>query len=486
MTPAATMTEDTFKPVREWYLRHIYPEGGRRTACPDLARFHGFSCLSLSSLGQPRCPANFKGSRQQREPTLIIPHQFNRCDCRAQKPTMNDLTHEADEKVRVAKPQTTSTTLELKSILRTPRVAMVPVEKPTKRVIPPPFANTFVAAKQTSHRQVDGEDDGPPPSIDIFRNHLLSEYIISDSSTHSDDGDDMNTMNRTPRIQNRCVPSHMKEEDRLDDSSQHSKEEWAAKTLGSRSKIRRSSDDHKNAGNPFASPPPAFATSTFRSSALSVDSATSEASNSSNSPSKRMIRIYSVRDRQDLEMESILQTLEDLQHNFVENDNSDERSACTTASEAAKKEFTVRQFPNGDLFSGNVNVETGELIYGRMTYALDMEVYEGPFYKGKRHGEGAVCMKMDAAAKFLGRYHDGEMHSGTLIVARNQPSDFTYTGTFCSNDFHGIGSIITSSGNIYQGQFQHGQFHGLGKLRTVDDDDGKKSESVYTGDFIDG
>ncbi len=84
------------------------------------------------------------------------------------------------------------------------------------------------------------------------------------------------------------------------------------------------------------------------------------------------------------------------------------------------------------------------------------------------------------------RYHEGEMHSGTLIVSRNQPSDFTYTGTFCNNDFHGIGSIVTSSGNIYQGQFEHGQFHGLGKLRTVDDDDGKKSESVYTGDFVDG
>ncbi len=84
------------------------------------------------------------------------------------------------------------------------------------------------------------------------------------------------------------------------------------------------------------------------------------------------------------------------------------------------------------------------------------------------------------------RYHEGEMHSGTLIVARNQPSDFTYTGTFCNNDFHGIGSIVTSSGNIYQGQFEHGQFHGLGKLRTIDDDDWKKSESVYTGDFVDG
>ncbi len=321
---------------------------------------------------------------------------------------MHELQSSEPEQINRGDNQHHSEGRQLKSILRPSRIAMVPVVKP-ERVTPPPFANTFVAAKQkqSNHEQAEAKDDGPPPTIDIFRNHLLSEFIISDSPRHLDDGDDMYIMDRTPRIQNRCVPNHILDEDRLDDSSQQSREEWAAKTLGSRSKIRRSSDDHKkNTGNPFASPPPAFATSSFlRSSTLSVDSLNSEASSkaSSSSPSKRMTRIYSVRDKQDLEMESILQTLEDLQHNFVENDNSDERSICTTASEAAKKEFTVRQFPNGDLFSGNVNVETGEPIYGRMTYALDMEVYEGPFYKGKRHGEGAVCMKMDAAAKFLGR-----------------------------------------------------------------------------------
>ena len=292
-----------------------------------------------------------------------------------------------------------STSKELKGILKPPSVAMAPVVVKPKRVIPPPFANNFVAVNQSNDSNRE-EDDGPPPSIDIFRSHLLSEYIISDS--YSEDGFDMNT-SRGSRYKNRCVPSHMKDEDRLDDSSQTSKEEWAAKTLGSRSKIRRSSDDRKNnnTGNPFASPPPAFAPSHLRQSIMSDDSAVSEGSSSS--PSKRMTRLHSVRDRQDLEMESIIRTLEDLQHNFVENDNSDERSVCTSASEAVKKEFTVRQFPNGDLFSGNINAESGELLYGRMTYALDMEVYEGPFYKGKRHGEGAVCMKMDAAAKFLGR-----------------------------------------------------------------------------------
>lgn len=95
------------------------------------------------------------------------------------------------------------------------------------------------------------------------------------------------------------------------------------------------------------------------------------------------------------------------------------------------------------------------------------------------------------------------MHSGTLVIARNLPSDFTYTGTFLSNDFHGIGTIVLQDGTIFQGQFTHGQYHGVGKLTTVLDDDDRggdgvagcggdggnkqgKTESVYTGDFSDG
>lgn len=309
-------------------------------------------------------------------------------------------------------------------------------EETTKPIIaPPPFANNNYHGNQQQqkeetsgshrhHRQDTTEEEeqqGPPPSIDIFRNPLLVDYIISDSSMHSDDGyEETDMMIRGTRIHN-CMPKDMKkDEDRLDASASiNSEEEWAAKTLGSRSKMksqrrRSSNSDHPSkseaGGNPFAYPTPAFAVASknLRNSTNSDDGSCSVGGASINSgnngsPSKKMIKRYSIRDRQELEMESILQTLEDLQHNFVENDNSDERCIQTTNSEAAKKEFTIRQFPNGDLFSGNVNVENGDLVYGRMTYALDMEVYEGPFWKGKRHGEGAVCMKMDGAAKFLGR-----------------------------------------------------------------------------------
>lgn len=88
------------------------------------------------------------------------------------------------------------------------------------------------------------------------------------------------------------------------------------------------------------------------------------------------------------------------------------------------------------------------------------------------------------------------MHSGTLIVTRSLPSDFTYTGTFLNHDFHGIGTIVSQNGSIYQGQFACGQYHGVGTLRTVCDADDErgdnnaptnknegKMESVYTGKY---
>ena len=86
------------------------------------------------------------------------------------------------------------------------------------------------------------------------------------------------------------------------------------------------------------------------------------------------------------------------------------------------------------------------------------------------------------------------MHSGTLVS-----SEYTYTGTFLNNNFHGIGTMVSQKGSIYQGQFVHGKYHGVGVLRTVmvhplyhgdEDDEGidssSNAECVYTGDFVDG
>ena len=57
-------------------------------------------------------------------------------------------------------------------------------------------------------------------------------------------------------------------------------------------------------------------------------------------------------------------------------------------------------------------------VCGRLTCALEMDVYEGPFDPlGRRHDDGATCAPMDGRAKFMGWYHAGNMLSGTLVVA---------------------------------------------------------------------
>ena len=85
-----------------------------------------------------------------------------------------------------------------------------------------------------------------------------------------------------------------------------------------------------------------------------------------------------------------------------------------------------------------------------------MEVYEGPFDPlGQRHGDGATCAKMDGGVKFLGRYHTGQMHGGTLIVADEAGAGaFTHPRMFLGGDFDGVGDVGGSDGSICQGQLK--------------------------------
>ena len=71
-----------------------------------------------------------------------------------------------------------------------------------------------------------------------------------------------------------------------------------------------------------------------------------------------------------------------------------------------------------------------------LTCALDLEVYKGPSDRqGRRHGEGTTCTKMDSEAKFLSRYHVGQIHSNILIVASSNPTNFTYMGTYGAHSY---------------------------------------------------
>lgn len=199
--------------------------------------------------------------------------------------------------------------------------------------------------------------------------------------------------------------------------------------------------------------------------------------------------------RQEEEVQAILVKIESLgSENNSDNDDDEDNhdDSSYDSSSHIRKEYTIRHYPNGNLFSGNIDIETQLPIYGRMTFASEMMVYEGPFRNGERHGHGATCIKMDGSAKFLGRYERGHMHSGTLIV-----SSYTYTGTFLNDDFHGVGTMVSCDGGLYQGHFVNGQHHGVGTLRTMthlnsDEDsthrgnDKKGEESLYIGDFVEG
>lgn len=446
----------------------------------------------------------------------------------------------------------------------------------------------------------------PPSSIQVQLSNKLNDHVDPlDLSFSSSTEDYYHTMNSPGDSNNKRSRSRSPNSSSRDDDDRIREEEWS-KLLEKTPPLNRPLGDGEpyigggsgdieinpqgvidianNIDNPFSAPPIA------KSSA----SSTSSDNNQSNKPpqpksilrrrlsSKQQLSSQEHQKRQQIEIQSILSTLEELQHNFVTNDNSTDANSIsnnthkTTDTPPGVKEYTTISYPNGNLFSGTVSSSSSnlnnksssdptqaELIYGRMTCALEMEVYEGPFKNGKRHGEGAVCTKLDGGAKFLGRYvfsfsvclfaviflnwgsgefvhilcsydmltsyahftyppllpsnntnryHEGQMHSGTLIT-----KDFTYTGTFLNNDFHGIGTIISLNGSIYQGQLQFGQYHGVGMLRTVllneeveeenvdrveqkdrgqDDKDSpppdkkktKKNlmESVYTGDFNEG
>lgn len=112
------------------------------------------------------------------------------------------------------------------------------------------------------------------------------------------------------------------------------------------------------------------------------------------------------------EIYSILKTVEEHRSSSlydgeydVDRDLIDGQSYSEDEEEIVPKElreYKTLHFPSGDLFSGHVHVSTGEMIYGRLTCTRDMEVYEGPFLRGKRHGDG-TCIKIDNSGKFLGR-----------------------------------------------------------------------------------
>jgi len=284
----------------------------------------------------------------------------------------------------------------------------------------------------------------PPSSIQVQLSNKLNDHVDPlDLSFSSSTEDYYHTMNSPGGDNNKRSRSWSPNSSSRDEDDRIREEEWS-KLLEKTPPLNRPLGDGEpyiggggieidpqggvidianNIDNPFSAPP-------------IVQSPNPSPSTNSNKPqpksilrrklssSKQQLTSQEHQKRQQVEIQSILSTLEELQHNFVTNDNSDANSISNNTHKTTDtppqqssgvKEYTTISYPNGNLFSGTVSSSSNnksssadptkaELIYGRMTCALEMEVYEGPFKNGKRHGEGAVCTKLDGGAKFLGRY----------------------------------------------------------------------------------
>lgn len=166
------------------------------------------------------------------------------------------------------------------------------------------------------------------------------------------------------------------------------------------------------------------------------------------------------------------------------------------------KNVQEKILPNGDVFTGEIDAVSGDLVHGIMLYKALKERYEGPFLNNMRHGNCAVCQKLDKNdAKFVGSFKDDQFHEGTLIT-----KEFTYTGDFARGDFanpvfHGRGILARRlNETVYEGDFRENQYDGHGMLTTADGNrydgsfsSGKKSGlgtmqyrdgSSYTGEWV--
>ena len=290
----------------------------------------------------------------------------------------------------------------------------------------------------------------PPSSIQVQLSNRLNDHVDPlDLSFSSSTEDYYHTMNSPGDDNNKRSRSWSPNSSLRDEDDRIREEEWSKllektpplnKPLGDGEPYIGSGDIEinpqgvidvaNNMDNPFPAPP-------------IVQSSTNPSPNNNRtkptpqpksilrrrlSSSKQQLTSQEHQKRQEIEIQSILSTLEELQHNFVTNDNSTDANSIPNNTHkttdtpppqqqsSGVKEYTTISYPNGNLFSGTVSSSSSnnksssadptqaELIYGRMTCALEMEVYEGPFKNGKRHGEGAVCTKLDGGAKFLGRY----------------------------------------------------------------------------------
>lgn len=164
------------------------------------------------------------------------------------------------------------------------------------------------------------------------------------------------------------------------------------------------------------------------------------------------------------------------------------------------KSVHEKHLGNGDTFTGELDMVTGEMINGIRVYKKPKEQYDGSFGQyGKRHGEGYYRQLTGEGCKFVGSFKEDQFENGTLLTkAFTYNGDFKggsftnpvfdghgimafrdkviYEGDFQEGDFEGLGTLTSATGDTYNGMFHNGKKCGLGTMKYADG-------GRYTGDW---
>ncbi|MBS0615082.1 MAG: hypothetical protein JSR58_00840 [Verrucomicrobia bacterium] len=152
--------------------------------------------------------------------------------------------------------------------------------------------------------------------------------------------------------------------------------------------------------------------------------------------------------------------------NMVQIDAATLQQLLAAATVGAQVQQSKRiNFPNGDVYEGQVNSQGKPHGKGTLTYSPSNQEerikYVGEFQDGALTGTGAVYWKDGDIGE--GQFVNGKQHGpGT-----RQSVDGTYCqGIFIDNAMTGKGVIKLPDGTVYTGMIVDGQAHGKGEKKT--------------------
>ena len=91
--------------------------------------------------------------------------------------------------------------------------------------------------------------------------------------------------------------------------------------------------------------------------------------------------------------------------------------------------------------------------YGVLYYADKRVAYEGEWKNNQREGNGTMY------SEFADEMKENYVQKA---FEKDDKTWVTYEGDFSGDDWHGLGKLTFSNGDVYQGRFRKGKMHGRG------------------------